>query len=101
MLRIVFKETETDIPVSLEGRLYKLSKEVKAKPELRLRIEGYAGGSDQQAVTARNVSLSRVIAVRNFLMDNGIDALRIDVKAMGNQSPPGNPENYVDIFAAN
>ena len=62
--------------------------------DARLRIEGFASGED--ANRARRLSLSRALAVRAFLMDEGLSSTRMDVYARGSQAE-GGPSDRVDL----
>ena len=44
----------------------------------------------------RRLSLSRALAVRTFLIDNGVRSTRIDVRALGDKAPD-EPANRVDV----
>jgi outer membrane protein OmpA-like peptidoglycan-associated protein len=46
---------------------------------------------------ARRVSLARALAVRAYLIDQGIDSLRINVNAAGEKNPGGDPDR-VDVY---
>lgn len=84
-----------------EGVLKDLARRFPAKDEaVRLQLLAYAGGEDISASKARRLSLARALAVRSFLMANGIDGARMDVRALGDRiagSPGGSPVDRVDI----
>ena len=68
--------------------------QMKRSGEMRLRIEGFASGED--ANRSRRLSLSRALAVRGYLMDQGIASTRMDVYARGPQAD-GGPADRVDL----
>jgi peptidoglycan-associated lipoprotein len=59
---------------------------LKARPDLRLRIEGHA---DERGSVEYNLALSlrRANRVREYLVDFGIAASRLDVAAFGEERP--------------
>lgn len=69
-------------------------------PAVRLQLMAFAGGEDISASKARRLSLARALAVRSYLMANGIEGTRMDVRALGDRtlSPAADtPQNRVDI----
>jgi len=56
----------------------------------------YAGGGGD-ASKARRLSLSRALAVRTYLIEQGIGSTRIDVRALGNAAE-GGPPDRVDLL---
>lgn len=69
---------------------------LKSDSAARLQIQAYASGGDDQGGQARRLSLSRALAVRGQLIEQGIAATRMDVRALGrtNDGPP----DRVDIL---
>src|SRR5208282_424395 len=77
-----------------KGALVGVAKRAEADPSLQLQVLAYASGDD--ASKARRLSLSRALAVRSFLIDQGVHSSRIEVRALGNKVPDGTPDR-VDI----
>jgi outer membrane protein OmpA-like peptidoglycan-associated protein len=98
-LRIPFGAEETKIPAAQIENLKALSGRLKATEDLRLQLMAYAGDADMPASKARRLSLSRALAVRSFLIENGIRSTRIDVRALGNKAED-EPRNRVDVVIA-
>jgi outer membrane protein OmpA-like peptidoglycan-associated protein len=46
---------------------------------------------------ARRVSLARAVAVRAYLVDKGVQGVRIIVRALGNQTDKGPIADQVDL----
>ncbi len=69
---------------------------LKSDNAARLQIQAFASGGDDQGGQARRLSLSRALAVRGQLIEQGIAATRMDVRALGrtNDGPP----DRVDIL---
>lgn len=96
-LRVVFKATETAVPLSVKEPLSKLGEQLKASEGSRVNLFAYASAAADQATTARRVSLARALAVRAYLIDQGIGSMRINVHAEGDKNPGGDA-NRVDLF---
>lgn len=65
----------------------------------RLAVHAYASGEDGSKSSARRISLSRALAVRAFLMDNGVPPTRVDVRALGLETDR-KPLERVDLVFA-
>ncbi len=94
---MVFKPTETTLPLTMKDQMDALVTRLKGNEKLRANIIAYASATADQASTARRVSLSRALSVRAYLIDNGINNLRINVQAEGDKNPGGAPDR-VDVF---
>ena len=51
---------------------------------MRVQLLAYASGTPDQASKARRTSLSRALSVRTYLLAQGVQSTRIDVRALGN-----------------
>ena len=79
-VRVLFKKDALDIPGGSDDALKRFAKETVANPGKRVVIASFASGKgDEQARAARKIALSRGLKVRSFLIDQGVDALRINV----------------------
>jgi outer membrane protein OmpA-like peptidoglycan-associated protein len=63
---------------------------------LQVQLMAYADGDEDSAGKARRLSLSRALAVRSYLIDQGVRSTRIEVRALGNKVPEGPPDR-VDV----
>ncbi len=63
----------------------------------RVRLRGYAGPPGSSNSNMRRLSLRRVLAVRDFLITQGISAERMTVQALGGVKDTG-PQDRVDIL---
>jgi|GEM_PF-4455669 len=95
--QVVFKEAETELPLSSSDKLDDIAAKLAANTNSRINIMAYASGSESMSVYPRRVSLARGLAVRNYLTAKNISADRINVKALGNKTDAG-AANRVDIF---
>jgi outer membrane protein OmpA-like peptidoglycan-associated protein len=66
-------------------------------PALRIELLAYAGQSREPVSQARRLSLSRALAARSKLIEQGVRSTRIDVRALGNKSA-GGPADRIDII---
>jgi outer membrane protein OmpA-like peptidoglycan-associated protein len=105
--RLVFAPESATLSAEAEGMLKDLVASFPAHDEgSRLQLLAYASGEGMSASKARRLSLARALSVREYLIANGIDGTRMDVRALGDEaaksssaagSPAGSPANRVDI----
>ena len=63
----------------------------------RIQLLAYGGEKGDKGSDARRLSLKRALAIRQVLIEDGVDARRIDVRAMGG-ADDGGPTDRVDVF---
>lgn len=63
----------------------------------RIQIVGYGGARGDKSSDARRLSLKRARIIRQLLIDGGVPAERIDVRAMGGVTD-GTAADRVDIY---
>jgi len=63
----------------------------------RVTLKGYAGAPGSQSSNDRRLSLRRVLAVRQAILAGGINAERLEVRALGGANDAG-PHDRVDIL---
>ena len=85
-LRIVFDAETSKLAQTARDALLDIATKMQSQDNLRLQLLAYAGDADTSASAARRLSLSRALAVRSFLIENGVRSTRIDVRALGNKS---------------
>lgn len=93
---IAFKAGETDVPANHSAD--DVIKAMTENPELRVQIVAFASAEDGKEGTARRTSLSRALAVRSWLVSKGIDATRMDVRALGLQGAGDDPDRVEMIL---
>ncbi len=89
-LTLVYEPQEQNLTQDHRERL-KLLLGMAAASEINIEIKAYASPDGENQSSARRISLSRALAVREFLIESGgIDAGQIFVRAMGDetQDPP-------------
>ena len=92
-LRISFTGSSAALSPAVEAELSGLAQMLAGNND-RIMLSGYASGT--AASGARRVALSRVLAVRAYLVEKGVQQPRIDVRAVGAPTDGGSPER-VDI----
>ena len=95
---VPFPAGSSDLPASAPAALAGVAADLSADPGLRLQLRAYADAGDGTSSAARRLSLLRALAVRAWLLDAGVDATRIDVRALGAKYEGGSPDR-VDIVA--
>ena len=99
-LRIEFGADAAALPPSSEPRLKVLANLLRESDEVRVKVMAFAGAPEGDPSIARRLSLSRALAVRAFLIGEGVRSTRIDVRALGNKSNGGLPDR-VDVVVVN
>lgn len=95
-LRILFEGSSSGLTTAAETQLKALAESL-AGGDSRVQLKAYAGGSSETVSMARRLSLSRALAVRSFLIEQGIRSTRIDVRALGVAQDDG-PGERVDVL---
>ena len=97
--RLGFAVGSADLDESAQQVLSALAETLKADGNARVQLLAYASSADNSASRARRLSLSRALAVRAYLIDQGVRSTRMDVRALGDKSE-GGPPDRVDILPA-
>ncbi len=96
-VRILFDGGSAKLPDAARDSLQLLVSKLSANGNWRVQLEAYAKGTKDTASQARRLSLSRALAVRSYLIDQGVRSTRMDVRALGNKpSDPPAPLDRVD-----
>jgi outer membrane protein OmpA-like peptidoglycan-associated protein len=93
---IAFEDDAARLPDTAHTWLTQLATQMAADTGLQVQLYAYARGTDDTASKARRLSLSRALAVRSFLIDQGVRSTRIEVRALGDKVPDGLPDR-VDV----
>jgi outer membrane protein OmpA-like peptidoglycan-associated protein len=94
---ITFDKDSARLPDGARDTLAHLASRMTEDATLEVQLLAYAAGDEENASKARRLSLSRALAVRSFLIDQGVRSTRIEVRALGNKVPDGSPDR-VDII---
>ncbi|MFQ5775993.1 MAG: OmpA family protein, partial [Kiloniellaceae bacterium] len=95
--RLVFEQGSAELSEAAKAQLQVLAKQLAQNSAARVQLLAYAKDTGNGSSRARRLSLSRALAVRAFLIDQGIRSTRLDVRALGNKVD-GGPADRVDIL---
>ncbi len=93
---VLFDSGSADLNDGSKEKLSALAALLSGNESLRVQLLAFASGDEENANVARRLSLSRALVVRSYLIDQGIPATRMQVRALGNKSESGPPDR-VDI----
>jgi outer membrane protein OmpA-like peptidoglycan-associated protein len=93
---ILFTIGDANLSDAAKTALDKIADSLKGDEKSRLQLLAYANEDQASPSKSRRLSLSRALAVRSHLISKGIRSTRIDVRALGDQNPGGEP-NRVDL----
>lgn len=68
------------------GLLDEVAQVLKDAPDVKIRIEGHTDKSGYEKHNA-HLSETRALAVRDYLIDHGVDGSRLDAKGYGSKNP--------------
>jgi outer membrane protein OmpA-like peptidoglycan-associated protein len=97
---ILFAKDAADPADSALANIKLLATQLNAamvRPDSRVQIHAYGGPKGDKGSDARRLSLKRALAIRQVLIDDGVPAERIDVRAMGGVDDSG-PTDRVDVY---
>ncbi|NWH07258.1 MAG: OmpA family protein [Alphaproteobacteria bacterium] len=97
-LTLAFSSAGESLDAAMRGTLDRLAAELNLTGE-RIQLLGYATPSAESLTTAKRLALRRAVAVRKYLVEQGIAQTRIDVRAIG-AAKTGAPDR-VDIVRPN
>ncbi|MBV8166928.1 MAG: OmpA family protein [Alphaproteobacteria bacterium] len=97
--RVLFTNGSADLDETARRELAQLAGRLGRDGESRIQLLAYADGSAENESQARRLSLSRALAVRSYLIEQGIRSTRVNVQALGIKSA-GGPADRVDAMAA-
>ena len=93
---VAFATGASALTPAAQKNLASILARMKSNAAMRLQLMAYAGEAKLSPSKARRLSLARALAVRSYLIKQGIRSTRIDVRALGNKVPPGGPSR-VDL----
>ena len=93
---VAFATGASTLTPAAQKSLASILARMKSNAAIRLQLMAYAGETKLSPSKARRLSLARALAVRSYLIKQGIRSTRIDVRALGNKVPPGGPSR-VDL----
>jgi outer membrane protein OmpA-like peptidoglycan-associated protein len=97
---ILFAKDAPDPAAQALGALKFLAGDLNAamtSPNARIELQAFGGAKGDKGSDARRLSLKRALSIRQVLIDDGVSADRIDVRAMGGVDDSG-PTDRVDVY---
>ena len=94
--QVIFHAGATELPASADTVLAAVAERLRDDERLRLQLRSYASGTDEMAREARQLSLTRALAVRERLAAHGISSTRVDIRALG-AAATGEPPDRIDV----
>jgi outer membrane protein OmpA-like peptidoglycan-associated protein len=97
---IIFAKDAPDPAAGALGAIKFLAGDLNAamgSPNARVELQAFGGSKGDKGSDARRLSLKRALAIRQVLIDDGVAADRIDVRAMGGADDTG-PADRVDVY---
>jgi outer membrane protein OmpA-like peptidoglycan-associated protein len=101
-IRITFGADSSDLNPRTADAIKAVLRDAPKSDATTFAVTAFAAGTPDDPSTARRVSLSRALAVRSVMIEQGIPSVRIYVKALGATAEPGPPAppDRVDIAVA-
>ncbi|MBC7864411.1 MAG: OmpA family protein [Bacteroidia bacterium] len=84
---IFFTPNKYDLLPESYTELDQLVKTMKENPKMTIEVSGHTSKNDQGAEFNKELSANRALSVKNYLIQNGIDANRISSKGYGYDKP--------------
>lgn len=97
---ILFAKDAPDPAQGALGAIKFLASDLNAamsSPNARVELQAFGGVKGDKGSDARRLSLKRALSIRQVLIDDGVSADRIDVRAMGGADDTG-PADRVDVY---
>ena len=99
-LRITFGPDIAALNPVTDAAIRKLAHAPGTSAATDFTITAFAKGIADDPSAARRLSLSRALAVRSVLINEGVTSLRIYVKALGAPPPEDLPADRVDVVSS-
>lgn len=96
-VRVLFESGSAELSADAKGLLNAVATAIEANSTLRVQLLAYAKTTTDGTSRARRLSLSRALAVRAYLIGQGVRSTRMDVRALGDKYEDG-PADRVDIL---
>ena len=97
---ILFPHNATDPTPQSASELRELASDLNSALDAgarRVQLDAFGGAPGDKSSDARRVSLKRALVIRQLLINDGVPASRIDVRAMGGIDDSGNADR-VDVY---
>ena len=94
---IPFSGANTDISSSMNDDLNKIVSFLNSNKNKRMRIVGHSSDKNKDIAMKRRNALERVVAVRKYLVDRGVNTRQISLQAAGNSKADKSNSDRVEI----
>lgn len=81
--RLLFDKSSAELKPTEREVLDNIIGKLKRDENIKLQLRAYAASTPDNTAQARRLSLSRALAVRGYLLQQGISSSRLDVRALG------------------
>ena len=98
-VRVTFGPDRADLNGATLQALRDFARTMKGNEQETVNVVATAAGTADDPSTPRRLSLSRALAARSVLVNEGIASTRIYVRALGTNGPEG-PADRVDLIAS-
>ena len=95
--RLAFASGLSKLDGTSTALLNKIASGAKSDRSIRLKLLAYADAANQTVSQSRRLSLARALAVRAYLIDEGVRSIQFEVHANG-KNLEGGPPNRVDVI---
>lgn len=92
-----YAKGQSDLPPDERDLVNSVAAQLAANGKVRLQLIAFASGSGDDAVEARRIALARAIQLRAYLIEKGVQSVRMDVRALGNSNAGDGPADRVDL----
>ncbi len=92
-----FAKADTSLTPDGRALLDRIAATLAANDKLRLELVAHASGDPDDPVMARRVALQRAIVLRTYLIEHGVQSVRMDVRALGDKDAGDGPLDRVDL----
>ena len=96
-LAIIFRDGKVQLTNTEQQKLDKVAIKLLNEPDQRLQLVAYATTASENAGAARRLSLLRALEIRNILIQKGVSATTMSVRALGDRVK-SDPPDRVDII---
>ena len=92
-----FAKADTSLTPDGRALLDRVAATLAANDKLRLELVAHASGDPDDPVMARRIALQRAIVLRTYLIEHGVQSVRMDVRALGDKDAGDGPLDRVDL----
>ncbi len=96
--RLVFAGQSADLSAEDIATLDQIATRLSKSKDAKIQLRAFADGTPETSSKARRLSLTRALTVRSYLLDKGVNATAMDVRALGMDTrSDAVPNDRVDI----